>query len=162
MSRQEGGQYILESKNCLCQKLTDTSLHGKVSTLCIKNIDRSSCIHTHRDLSQTKPRFKFSTDLGQSVILKTPVSSEHNAVLKVKSQNTCKVLGVVPSLCKCPAHTCCHHHCVCRPREKWEGNIHVGVILISEGRAEQLFIFCIFIPFCSFSLFFYNKQLLLL
>lgn len=63
MSRQEGGQYILESKNCR-QKLADTSLHIKVSTLCTKNIARSSCTHTHRDLSQTKPRFKFSTDLG--------------------------------------------------------------------------------------------------
>lgn len=64
MSRQEGGQYILESKNCLCQKLADTSLHIKVSTLCTKNIARSSCTHTHRDLSQMNPRFKFSTDLG--------------------------------------------------------------------------------------------------
>ena len=63
--------------------------------------------------------------------------------------DTCKELGVVPSPCKCPVHTSCHHHQVCRPREDPKGSIHCGSCSPLTGSINDI---CIFILLCGFLL----------
>ena len=99
--------------------------------------------------SQSRP----GSDLAltsQAVTLAAPVSLGPSAVARIKMGDTCKLLGVVPSPCKCPVHMCCHYHQVCRPREEDpKGSIHCGSCSSLVGSINDI---CIFILLGGFLL----------